>query len=89
MGHMVRKQVYIEEEQDALLKEIARERDVSEAEVIRDCLRSLGKGSARRDVQVRPDPAAWSLADAFIRRLMERGPVPGGRTWSREDLYAE
>lgn len=89
MGRMVRKQIYIEEEQDALLKEIARERRVSEAEVIRDCLRGLGPVEQTPEVQVQPDREAWERADAFIRELMALGPVPGDRTWRREDIYDE
>jgi hypothetical protein len=89
MGRMVRKQFFIEEEQAALLKRIARERGVSESAVVRECLRDLARRAQQPEVQVQPDPEAWKRADAFIRKLIAMGPVPGGRTWRREDLYEE
>jgi len=31
--------------------------------------------------------AAWARERRFIEDLIAQGPVPGGRTWTREDLY--
>jgi len=33
------------------------------------------------------DLHAWQEERAFIARLMEKGPVPEGRTWRREELH--
>ena len=85
---MIRKQIYLEERQQARLKRIARARGLSEAEVIRQAI----------DRQVRSvsieagggDPAAWESALRFMRSLATR-PHKGrqGRRWKREDAYAE
>lgn len=70
---MVRKQVYIEERHDEILKRLARERNVTEAELIREGIDGLG--TARRPLP--PDPAAWEEALAFLRRL--KAPARSGR----------
>jgi hypothetical protein len=33
--------------------------------------------------------AAWEKERAFISQLIEQGPVPGQRTWAREELYEQ
>ena len=83
MTRMVRKQVYIEPRQDVLLKRLARETDVTEAEIIRQAIDRQTKALffPRRDL------SAWQEERAFIDRLIEQGPVDGGRSWRREDLY--
>jgi len=78
---MIRKQVYLEERQDARLKQLARLRGVSEAEVIREAL----DGQARR---LPPDPRAWEEALSFMRAIQRRAPVPGPRV-TREELYED
>ena len=85
---MVRKQIYLEERQEARLKRIARGRGVSEAEVIRQAIDrhvtgvSVATGGG--------DPTVWESALRFMRSLAAR-PRKGrpGRTWKREDAYAE
>ncbi len=79
----VRKQIYIEPDQETMLKWLAREMGVTEAEVIRQAI----DRQARLFRSVRRDLRAWEEESAFIQRLIEQGPVPGGRTWRREDLY--
>lgn len=32
---------------------------------------------------------AWEEERAFIESLIGQGPVAGGRTWTREELYEE
>jgi hypothetical protein len=78
---MIRKQLYIEPRQAALLKKRAGLEGVSEAELVRRALDAhLGQ------VATRPDPAAWEKEKAFLagRRGAGRG---GRRNWRREDLY--
>ncbi len=85
---MVRKQIYLEERQEARLKRIARGRGISEAEVIRQAIdrQVMGVSVATG----RGDPAVWENALRFMRSLAAR-PRKGrqGRTWKREDAYAE
>lgn len=83
MSTKVRKQIYIEPEQEKLLKEISAETGMSEAEIIREAIdrhvAEMGNPGHRQQ--------AWARIEAFIAKRMEIGPVPGGRTWRREDIY--
>lgn len=82
---MVRKQIYLETAQDALLKRLAAQAGVSEAEIIRQSV-------ARHAAQMRPptrDPVAWRRQLRRIRASIARGPLPGARTWTRDALYAD
>ena len=83
MAEMIRKQVYIEARQEQLLKALARELHVTEAELIR---RGIDRGLDRM-AGVRPDPTAWSEAERYILARRRRGTVKGKRRWTREDLY--
>jgi len=87
MTQMVRKQIYIQKRQQAVLKRLARARGVSEAELIRQAIDhhvSAGTRSAQ------PDPEAWEKAHRFMLALQARGPLHGQpRNWKREDLYEE
>ncbi len=85
MTTMVRKQVYIEPRQDELLKQWAEETGRTEAEIFRQALDHLLASEQRR----REAEAAWEEEYAFIEARAAQGPVPGGRTWTREDLYEE
>jgi len=79
----MRKQIYIEPHQDAILKRLAKRTGASEAEIIRQAI--------DRHVQSLQIPgsemAAWEEEEAFIETLMQLGPVTGGRTWKRENIY--
>lgn len=87
MAQMIRKQVYIEKEQDAMLKRMAKRRGVTEAEIIRQAIeRQLHATQSRRR-----DLSAWEEEKAFIRSRMKL-KVPqrkGDRGWTREELYEE
>ena len=85
---MIRKQVYLEERQDRLLKHRAKQRGVTEAEIIREALdRAEISGSRGGHVD---DPAAGRKAISFMRSLARRHrKAPAGRSWSRESLYDE
>ena len=86
MGRMVRKQVYIEPEQEALLKQRARALGVSEAELIRMGIAAMGRTAMGWPV----DQRAWADELAFIRkRVQAQQAGDGQRQWTREDLYAE
>jgi hypothetical protein len=83
MTKMVRKQVYIEPRQEALLKRLARETGAKEAEIIRQAI----DRQAQTFLFPRRDLSAWQEEREFINRLIQQGPLPGGRRWRREDLY--
>lgn len=87
MARMLRKQIYVQKHQQVFLRRLAKERGVSEAELIRDALdRHLGMSAPRPFI---PDPAAWEE----ILRLVEsrRALASTGKPyrWRREDAYEE
>jgi hypothetical protein len=88
MAGMVRKQIYIEPRQEILLRQMAKRRSVSEAELIRLAIdRQLGNG----ELQPLPsDPVAWEQAYQFMMELRALGPIEGqARAWKRQELYEE
>ncbi len=85
MGRMVRKQVYIEPEQEELLKRRARELGVTEAELIR---RGVDQMSRVATTPV-PDRRAWEEAKAFIKKRAKIVAPQTGRGWTRDELYDE
>jgi len=82
MGKMVRKQVYIEAHQEALLKRLSKQQGVTEAELIRAGIVRLLPGS-----NPSKDRSFWEQEKQFIRALMKRRAVESRRKWKREDLY--
>jgi hypothetical protein len=85
MGGLVRKQIYIKPRQEKLLKQAARETRMTEAEIIRRAV-DLWLDTREKKHQARE---AWKEARAFIEERIAQGPVPGGRTWTREELYED
>ncbi len=85
MTRMVRKQVYIEPHQDALLKRKAKELGVSEAELIRRGIDQV----CRTPITLRPDLEAWEEMKEFIRKYRMFDVPQTGRTWTRDELYDE
>ncbi|HEY88659.1 MAG TPA: hypothetical protein G4N98_02855 [Thermoflexia bacterium] len=83
MTAMIRKQIYIKPRQEELLKRIAAETGSSEAELIQQALDSWSESTTER----RRALAAWGKARAFMESLAAQGPVPGGRSWTREELH--
>lgn len=84
MSTMIRKQVYIEHQQETALKQWSTETGLSEAEIIRQAIERWLKEQAQKQQYIL---AAWQTEKDFIASLMAQGVVPGGRTWKREDLY--
>lgn len=87
MARMTRRQIYIQERQNRMLKRLARASGLSEAGVIRQAIeRHIHTGCQ----SARPDPEAWERARDFMLSLHARGPLRGRkRDWKREDLYEE
>jgi len=83
MATKVRKQVYIEPHQEAILKRLAREQGITEAEIIRRAIDQHTRvlRFPQRDLRV------WEQERAFIQSLIQQGPVSGKRTGRREDLH--
>lgn len=83
MASKVRKQIYIDPDQESTLKQLAKDTGISEAEIIRQAI--------DRYAQVlrvpRRDLSAWERQRSRIQQLIDLGPVPRKRTWRREDLY--
>lgn len=85
MTQKVRKQIYLEPEQDLRLKHLASATGLSEAEIIR---RTLDSGLTAGLVQP-TDLSAWLQELEFIENLIASGPIEGGRMWKREDAYEQ
>jgi hypothetical protein len=82
---MIRKQIYIESRQQAVLKEQARTLGTTEAELIRQAI-DRQMTSVRLGAR---DPKAWEREKAFITKRMTKGVASGGRQWKRDDVYEE
>ena len=80
---MVRKQVYIEVQQEDLLKKISKESKIPESEIIRQGINQ--RIATAPDFSF--DPEAWEEEKAFITRFLKRGRIKGKKHWKREDLY--
>jgi hypothetical protein len=85
---MIRKQVYIEQRQDSLLKRIAAKRRVTEAQVIRDALdTALVRDVSRLSVEAMRE--AWHEALAGRDRWLARSGNTVVQPWVREELYVD
>jgi hypothetical protein len=90
VNRMVRKQVYIEPEQDRLLKRRAAELGITESDLIRRSIDQL----TRMGVHPPRDPAAGqrliALLDELDRRFAGLTPAPDDRyKFSRDDVHDE
>ena len=89
MGEMmVRKQIYLPQRQNQFLKRLAKERGVSEAEVIRQALERETEISAP---VIRDNKKALDEIIAFARSLRERPELMQGEPlrWNRDEIYEE
>jgi predicted DNA-binding protein len=83
MTTKVRKQIYLEPEQNQRLQLIATERGVAEAEIIRQALDI----HLRHMRHTRLDRQAWAAERNFIQQLIAQPAPTGERQWRREDVY--
>ena len=87
MPQMVRKQIYIQKNQEERLKRVAEMRGVSEAEIIRRALENELRNGGYR---LAYDDDAWAKAYQFMLDLEKRARVPRQkRNWTRDELYEE
>jgi len=91
MATMVRKQVYLEPRQEATLKQLARERGVTEAEIVRRAIDREVDVTSSQDGQPSPVTRPWQKdMQAFIHSLIVQGAVPSildMEAWEREKAF--
>ncbi|MCW5876770.1 MAG: ribbon-helix-helix protein, CopG family [Anaerolineales bacterium] len=83
---MIRKQIYLQKKQNQALKRLAKQRGVSEAEVIRQAI----DRETERDVPTFADnEAALEYVLKFALSLRERQTPGEAYRFDREELYQE
>jgi hypothetical protein len=82
---MIRKQIYVTAEQEALLKRSAKVLGVSEADVVRRGIELVGEPGRI----FRPDPKAWEELKRDMRKRAQMDVPQTGRSWTREELYED
>ncbi|MDP3297392.1 MAG: hypothetical protein Q8N09_07375 [Thermodesulfovibrionia bacterium] len=82
MARMIRKQIYIDEEQEKILKNKSKRLHKTEAELVREGINFILKGQ-----RIYKDVTAWEREKRFIQSLIQKGPAKGRRRWTREDIY--
>ncbi len=84
MAEMVRKQIYIEERHERLLKRISKARGISEAELTRQ---AIERETVGEKPLLAPDQEAWDkiLRFASSRKVLRPGVRP--YRWNRLDAY--
>lgn len=83
MSQMLRKQIYIDNKQERLLKRKASDLRITESELIRAGIDKV----LQTGVVVSKDISAWEREKKFLLALMKKDEVKGGRTWQRKDVY--
>ena len=85
MGRMIRKQVYIEPEQEKLLKRRSKQLGISEAALIRQAIDRLGADGDESP----SNRQAWEEAKRVIQERMKLRVPQTERSWTREEIYEE
>lgn len=85
MTTKIRKQIYINPDQQFFLKRVSVNQRISEAEIVRLAIDKYVQAYQTHN----SNQTAWENERAYIEQLIALGPVSGGRSWSREDLYDE
>jgi exonuclease III len=83
MTTKIRKQIYLDAQQNEMLKQASKKLGVSEAEIIRQAIDAQTSQSTLR----RKNLTAWKQERQFLQSLLEEGSIAGGRTWKREELH--
>ena len=79
----IRKQIYVDAQQNEILKQTSKKLGVSEAEIIRQAI--TAQASRLGIAQI--NRKAWETERQLIQSLIKQGKVRGKRTWKRDDLY--
>ena len=85
MGKMVRKQIYLESDQDKMLQARAKALGISTAELIRRRITDPGRGVASYPTR----PEAWEEELRFIAERAHLADLKKTRGWTRDELYEE
>lgn len=85
--HMVRKQIYIQKRQEALLKRLSQARGLSEAEIIRQAIEREVAGIPAQPAAT--DRSAWQELVAFVEARQAARKSGEAYRWNREEIYAE
>ena len=85
--HMIRKQIYIQRRQDAILKKLSQERGVSEAELIRQAIEREAFNILA--LAASPDHSAWQELVAYLEARHKTLAAGQAYRWNREEIYAE
>jgi hypothetical protein len=83
MTTKIRKQIYLDVQQNEMLKQASKKLGVSEAEIIRQAI----DAQTSRSTLGRKNLTAWKQERQFLQSLLEEGSIAGGRTWKREELH--
>ncbi len=84
MTTMFHKQIDIEPDQQLLLRQLADELGVHEAEIVR---RAIEAYASHFHSTKQPDLRAWEAERSYILSRNALGSSVGGRNWRREALY--
>jgi hypothetical protein len=87
MSDMVRKQIYINRRQEAVLKRLARLRGTSEAEIIRRAIDHEVEQAQPFAAQY--DHSAWEDILRFVEERKKTGITGQPYHWNRQELYEE
>ncbi len=91
MGRMIRKQIVIDDEREATLARLAKERGVSQSELIRQAIDEMVEAAESREA----DEKRREEAHRWLMEYFEEGESlglhdeNGKRTWTRESLYGD
>lgn len=87
MSDMVRKQIYINRRQEALLKRLSKLRGISEAEIIR---RAIDRETAQgHPLASSMDRSAWEEILKFVEERLKMEKTGESLIWDRQEIYAE
>ncbi len=81
---MIRKQFYIHERQQRLLKRLSQARRVSEAEIVRQAIEREAAAVPSRPT---PDRAAWEQIARFVEMRKALGSGSEPYQWNRQHAY--
>ena len=85
--NMVRKQIYLQKHQDAMLKRLSKARGLSEAEIIRQAIEREVAGASPQPVSA--DRSALQEFIAFLEARQKAVATRQPYRWNREEIYAE
>ena len=80
MGEMVRKQIYIEERHERLLKRMSKARGVSQAALIRQSIERETIGG--KPPLLEPNQAAWDEIVRFVKKRKSLRPIGRPYRWN-------